>query len=445
MTEANGSRQATPRPKAPSKRPAAGRTAKTDSPARKRKAGPAGKGSVGLNGALSSVKALWSRAASRKKAQPSGDKGKPKKRTSLLRSKFYRVYFILLALAAIGIAAGTAWLNGVLADYESAQPVYVAEEVVKIFEDGDFTSLYTMDSSARDIAGDDQSFYEETMRGIVTGKDISWNEAFSTNEDERRYTVSVGGDRFATFTLVPSGETTRHGNRLWQLGTLDTNVVTETELDETLGERIDFRITAPEKYTVTVDGEALTAENAVRTGIISLPKGFLPSGVEEPSLTQYAFTSRNAQPQIVVTDPSGSVQTLREDGENAWKCGPEDDPALREQVTDGVVGLAKLLAKFTSKDASQHDLLRNVADDSPAYTIIKKFSNYWAPTHKDCEFSNMVVSDCIRYSDNCFTCHVSFDFLLRTRRGTEMTYPTAYTFCIIKKSGKAKLYNLTMN
>ena len=57
-----------------------------------------------------------------------------KKRKSIWKSTFYRVYFALVALALVAIAVGTVWLRGVLRDYESAQPKYVAEDVGKLFE-----------------------------------------------------------------------------------------------------------------------------------------------------------------------------------------------------------------------------------------------------------------------------------------------------------------------
>ena len=70
----------------------------------------------------------------RRGAADAGSRAKKGGRESLLKSKFYRIYFALLTLAIIGIAVGTVWLNGLLKDYESAQPVYVAQEVAKIFE-----------------------------------------------------------------------------------------------------------------------------------------------------------------------------------------------------------------------------------------------------------------------------------------------------------------------
>ena len=56
-----------------------------------------------------------------------------KKKKSIFRSTFYRVYFALVALALVGIAVGTVWLRGMLAEYESAQPIYVAEDVARLF------------------------------------------------------------------------------------------------------------------------------------------------------------------------------------------------------------------------------------------------------------------------------------------------------------------------
>ena len=52
---------------------------------------------------------------------------KKKKQKSILKSRFYQVYFAVVAVLLIAIFVGTGWLRGVLADYESAQPVYAAE------------------------------------------------------------------------------------------------------------------------------------------------------------------------------------------------------------------------------------------------------------------------------------------------------------------------------
>ena len=72
----------------------------------------------------------------------------PGKFKKLWGSWFYRIYFPLVALAVIGIIIGCNWLRGFAADYEAAQPVHVADQVAKLFTDGDYASLYPLDTAA---------------------------------------------------------------------------------------------------------------------------------------------------------------------------------------------------------------------------------------------------------------------------------------------------------
>ena len=83
---------------------------------------------------------------------------KSSKKKSIWQSRFYQVYFAVVAVILVGIFLGTIWLRGVLKDYESAQPVYVAEEVARLFEARDFNALYEVDTSAEQIAGGDKAF-----------------------------------------------------------------------------------------------------------------------------------------------------------------------------------------------------------------------------------------------------------------------------------------------
>ena len=136
---------------------------------------------------------------------------KKKKKKSILQSTFYRVYFALVVLALVCIALGTAWLRGVLRDYESAQPVHVAKDVARLFETSDYGAIYGMDTSAAAIAEGDESIYLQSMRELTAGRDVEWTESFSADPDERNYAVTLDGERFASFTLVPSGRRSARG------------------------------------------------------------------------------------------------------------------------------------------------------------------------------------------------------------------------------------------
>lgn len=372
-------------------------------------------------------------------------KKKNKKKKGLLSSRFYRIYFIVVAVALVAIVIGLVWLNGAVADYEVAQPVHAAEEVAALFEEGDWDRIYDLDTSAKDISDGDRALYVERLTELTDDGDIAWSPAFSSNPDEVKYTVTLEDDKLATFTLVPSGQTTAHGNRLWKLGSITTHVAVEgTEAAGDLSVA-PYRVKAPEGYTVTVNGRDLTAEDAITTGEAIFQSDFLPEGVTAPTMTEYAFFSDEGAPVLTAKDASGKEVAVEPDGDSRWVCNLKEDEDFKNQFSSAIIALAERVAKYTVKDLSRNGIMKDVASESPAESILKKFSNDWAPPHKTATVSDAKVTDFHVLSDDCFTCHVEFTFTLRTRRGNDYVYPTSYTFCVVKHKGVGKLYNINFN
>ena len=386
---------------------------------------------------------------------------KKKKKKSILKSRFYQVYFAVVAVLLIAIFVGTGWLRGVLADYESAQPVYAAEEVAKLFEDGDYQRIYDLDTSAEQIAGGDKAFYLESMAEITAGKSVEWSEAFSTEKDIHKYNVTLDGDRFASFTLVPSGKTTPKGNPLWTLGDVTTYVTRQepdpveetpepTEAPEAEPEPTpepaqlyECRVTVPTGYSVTVDGVALSEDNAQLIPGHLFEDGFLPEDVENPATTAFVYNSTNEHPAVAAADESGAAVTLKADAdrERMWSCGPKEDEELKQKYGNAAYKLGQRIAKFMSKDAGKGGITKLCLKNSPARAIFNNLSNTFATPHTSSSFKNQEITEFYRLSDTCFTCRVSFDYVLKTKAGDRI-FPTAYTFCVVSKSGKGGLYNL---
>lgn len=370
------------------------------------------------------------------------------KKTNLLDSKFYRVYFTCLAAAVALILVGTVWLMGVLRDVESAQPIYVARQVAKLFEDKDFADIYTIDKSAAQIAQGDRDFYVENMNAIAEGKAVSWSESFTEDEDTHRYNVTLDGERFASFTVVPNGKTTSRGSKLWTLGAVTTYV----KLDEsTANEPEEYVpaatyaciITAPKGYAVSVDGEAVSTANATATETPMFEDGFLPSGVEAPMLVKYEYNSPTPNPEVTVADTTGAAMTLEHPSDYEWSCALRESEDLKAQFSKAAYALAQRIARFTSKDGSKDAILKYCAKDSPARKKFNDLSNQYATPHSDIAFQNESVTEFYAISDDCFTCHVTFDYLMKTSAGVKTDH-TTYTFCVVKQGGSGKLYNLLM-
>ena len=55
----------------------------------------------------------------------------------------------------------------------------------------------------------------------------------------------------------------------------------------------------------------------------------------------------------------------------------------------------------------------------------------------------MVVSDFYLYSEDCFSCRVSFDYIPRFSSGSK-TYPTAYTLYFVRQGDTGKLYSFSL-
>ena len=386
---------------------------------------------------------------------------KKKRKKSILKSRFYQVYFALVALALVLIVIGTVWLMGTLRDYESAQPVYVAEEVAKLFEAGDYDIIYTLDDSAKQFESEeDKAFYVQSMHDIADGRLVGWQEAqFASTETEKQYTVTLDGERFASFTLVPSGLTTSRGRTLWTLGSITTNVTLEEspgeaepeapadavegEPEPEAPEGYAIKITAPSTYTVTVDGVNLDHANSNAVDTAMFPEDFLPPTVQSPILTEYTYMAGSQAPEVLVTDASGASIPVSQGEDGAWTCALQENTEFKNQYSDAALGLAKRIARFTSRDAGKDGILSVCAKDSPARNVFNNLSNTYATPHSDLAFQNEAVSDFYVLSDDCFVCRVSFDYLLKTSNGVK-TDPTAYTFCIIRQGNSGKLYNLMM-
>ena len=375
-----------------------------------------------------------------------------KKRKSIWKSKFYRVYFVLVALALVAIVIGTFWLQGVLRDYESAQPKYVAGDVAKLFENADYEAIYLLDTSAGQFEGD-EALYLDNLRQLTDGKRVEWTAAFSADKNERKYYVNLDGERFATFTLTPSGQTTPRGNTLWQLASVTTLVQlqqatpepepTPTPTPEPPTQVYTCRITAPVGYAVTVDGVAVSADNATVTDEALFEADFLPPGVANPALAEYLYDALTPTPQIQAADETGAPMPVEavEDKELTWTCPMKSDEAYAQQYGDAAIALAKQVAKFMNKDAKKKAIERVCAKGSPAESIFDNLSNTFATPHRGISFRDEAVSEFYVLADDCFTCRVSFDTILKTEKG-DAVYPTAYTFCVIKDGEAGRLWNI---
>ena len=205
-----------------------------------------------------------------------------------------------------------------------------------------------------------------------------------------------------------------------------------------------YRITVPSDSTVTANGAALTEDDVSSANIPAVADGLLPNGVTVPTLTEYVVYSDAGAPQFSVTDAHGNAQEITESGENAWACALPETPGLKEAYEERVVGIAQQLARLSAKTISKDAMLKYCAKNSPARENINNFDDSTGKNKKPEKFENIVSSHYYQYSDTCFSCQVSFDYISKFTAEVVKTYPTTFTLYFTQEEGGGKLYSFTL-
>ena len=353
----------------------------------------------------------------------------------LKESWFYRIYFGLLAICAVALVFGLITLNTVMREYEQTRPVHFAQEMLDTLNRRDWTAIHSMDEGAKKLKYETTEQYAQYMNDLTAGKEFTLKSVLSIDENEAKYSLLADGEKFGEMTLAHSGETTKHNFALWQLKSLEITAVQSNA----------FTITAPSDSTVQVNGLTLGAEDVIESGIPSEAEGNLPDGVTAPTLTKYGVYMFFGEPQeILVTDRNGNVQELTQDDERSWSCGLAYDDSIKEQVESNVITWGRRLAAYTTDDYNKFDLSEACINPSPARTFIRNMENQWAAAHTGYDFQNIQTFDYYVYSNSCFSCRISFDYIVHYSK-QDKTYPTQYTLYFAKDGGTFKLYNFTMD
>lgn len=365
-------------------------------------------------------------------------KHKQKKKNLLQLLKegwFYRIYFAVMLLCFAALAIGLVTLHGVMEEYEQTRPVHFAQSIMDAVNQRDWSQVYEMDESARKLRQETPEQYAQYMNELTQGKTFTLKSVLSINDAERKYNILMDGQKFAEMVLEPSGETTAHDFEHWRLKSISTTAFAASE----------YTVTAPADSVVYVNGQALTQADIIESGIATEADGNLPEGVPAPTLVKYGvYMSFGTPDSVTVTDKSGKAQEVTQLDERNWSCGLAYDDSIKAQVEGEVVKWGRRIAAYTTGDYSKSDLSRACINPSPARTYIRNMENQWAAAHDGYDFQNIKTFDYYIYSDSCFSCKISFDYIVHYKK-QDKSYPTNYTLYFAKDGGQFKLYSFTMH
>lgn len=221
-------------------------------------------------------------------------------------SNFIRAWIIIIAVIALLWTVVLVFLNSALREYESVQPVHMAQAVFEKYFSG-------LDSGDVPIGADtikerfalatviaptgfepDDSALDYFAEALEKGE-FEWYETVSAGENEKKYAVTSAGVQVAEFTLKRAGQTTKYLKLVgWE----------KSGIRITLEPLRGVSVYAPLYSVVTVNGVPLTEENEVGERVILENADYFPEDDEDfRVMVNYYVEGLYFTPEVKVASP----------------------------------------------------------------------------------------------------------------------------------------------
>lgn len=319
---------------------------------------------------------------------------------------FYLIYLIYVAAALAGILFACSVVRELLAEYESAQPKYVAEEAFETyFAPIDYDRLL---SEARYDAGfASPEAVRDYLSGEVGQEELSWSIGSSSDPAELKYIVKAGRKLIGGISLTDGAEKTAHGFRTYALSHV------ELSLDPAAIPGGVVTISAPAACTVTVDGVALTADQQTDSYLDTKALKYYPRGVSGIEYAVYTLPGLKELPrELSVTGPFGGQSEVTFDPpSSAYMAGPAYSEDLAAEYGQFVIEAIEGYASYMQRvpDSSFGGIRKYFDPESGLYRAISAASrDLWmvhVPTGS--KFENVEVGEFYAHGEDIISCHIS--------------------------------------
>ncbi len=335
--------------------------------------------------------------------------------------KFYLIYFSCLVIAILAITVTLGIVSGRLAEYESAQPKYVAAEVfAKYFEPTvDYSAL--LSDAVYDAGGATSAEITDHLTKVIAAGKLTYSLGSATDENSATYIVKAGKVKIAAINLTLSDETTEHGYATYKFESLELFVSTKTDTTEIIEDTepvITYTVTvhAPEGYSVAIGEMALTDSHVLDYFKNKDVLSDLPSDVEGVSYCTYRVAGLESVPEAVfVKDENGNDVACEYDEETlVYTAGINYSEALKGELGEFVTNAITGYAAYMQADSS-FSKIKSYFDPSTALydSIEKAGKDLWmVMDHDGYEFTEIEVGEFFALNETTVTCHISFNHIL---------------------------------
>lgn len=355
--------------------------------------------------------------------------------------KFYLVLIICWVLALVALAVGLFIVRGYLADYESVQPKYVADEVFeKYFETGDYLSIIKHSSLNKSKYETDE-ILADYISSLTEGKELSYYSISSgMDTDSAKYAVKyTDGEKdykVASFTLSVSDEKSEKGFSKYALDSFELFYSTD----------VSVNIKAIKGSVPYVNGIPLDESHITEDNVSHESNAHMPEGVEGIKFTMYSLQGLTTAPEVKVCDAQGNeIELGFVESDKLYYTKLVYDDVLRAEQSEFVIEAAKNFAAYMQNDQALAKLSPYFEKGTALYNSIRSTLQWAVIDHDSYDFENIETSNFYRYDENTFSCRVKLTHILKRKRLEDYRDTMDATFYLRMVDGKYLIYDSTNN
>lgn len=361
-------------------------------------------------------------------------------------SLFGKIYFIIVGICLILLAASAIILSSILKSYEKTRPVHLAEEIFEnYFKKGDYEGALKL--SSEDFSSSENiSQIAEALKNKYQGKELILYSV--TAEDGKAAYAVAAVDKIeeSTDSEIPSKTITSSKIAIMTFAATDKKASWgfkeygfESMKIEASGD-IKAKIKAPVGMKISVNGIAIPEESAISTEE-SEYNSHLHEGAKKLSFNYYEISGLFKDPKITA-EISGEEKELEfDEAKGMYIANIEYDAELQKKYSDRVLKGIESAAAFIQADVGINAVAPYFDTSSAYYKEIRSTPNQYVWDHNGYLFENEICDEFYAYSDSVFSCHVSFKHILKkTGKEDFIDFCDMTVFCK-KDGGEYKIYD----
>lgn len=334
----------------------------------------------------------------------------------------FLIVYSLLLIALIG--AGLFYVWGLLIDYEASIPDVNMEKYLADFDESNIHALYG--SFPLELEEyEDKEAVEAKVCEEAAGGELSYRKQAGVYTNSAPvYEVLSGENVIATAALTQNGQND-HGFAVWDM----------TDVSFT-GYGLDFfdvTVKVPFDAVVFVNGRVIDEAYRTSEETVSLAKNISEYVRKTPGYKIYTMEHLANMPEIEVN------------GENMYPAASEDytvfydfgtDEELKGQVSGRITEMTREFGAYIINKGSLSRLQSYMVGKAKEYVSnIPAVWAYLVGEEYSYTFTNETIENFVRYSEDCFSCEVSYTLNVTYRQTRGISYDTTLICTYIRKDG----------